>query len=153
MSSENTPPVDPHQPPPSGSSPQWQQPPAAYPAPGGAAPMTPADERTWATVAHVIPIAASILSAGFLGFVASLIVYLVYRDRGPFVRRFAANALNIQIMEFIAVVVSLPLMLVLVGFITLPLAIIVAAILHIIAAVRANQGEWYDPPMVPRFVK
>ncbi len=115
--------------------------------------MTPSAERSWAMIAHIIPIIASIVSAGFLGFVASLIVYLVYKDRGPFVRRFAANALNIQIMEFIGVCISAVLTIVLIGFVTWPLVIVAAFVLHVIAAVRANQGEWYDPPLVPRLVK
>ena len=38
------------------------------------------------------------LSGGFLGFVAALVMYLVFRDRGPFVRHHSANALNIQII-------------------------------------------------------
>lgn len=152
MSTDNTPPVQPGQPPAHTPPPPPVQPPMAYEQPGP--PMvTPAEERSWAMIAHLIPVAASILSAGTLGFVASLIVYLVNKDKGPFVRRFSANALNIQIMEFIGVVVSFVLMLVLVGFITLPIVLIVAFVLHVIAAVKANRGEWYDPPMVPRFVK
>ena len=34
---------------------------------------------------------------GLLGFVGSLVVYLLYKERGDFVRRHAANSLNIQI--------------------------------------------------------
>ena len=38
-------------------------------------------------VAHVVPLAATVLSAGTLGFVGSLVVFLLYKDRGPFVRQ------------------------------------------------------------------
>jgi uncharacterized protein len=117
------------------------------------APMTPAQERTWATLAHVVPLVAMVLSAGVLGFVGSLVIYLVARDRGPFVRQHAANSLNIQIVTGIVYLVSIPLMFVLVGFVTWGLALLFAIVVHIIAASRANAGQWYDPPLTPRFVK
>jgi uncharacterized Tic20 family protein len=94
-----------------------------------------------------------VVSAGTLGFVASLVIYLIYRDRGPFVRAHAANAVNVQLTALIGLVVSGLLMLVLVGFITYPLVVVAAVVIHVIAAMRANAGEWYDPPFTIRFVK
>ena len=52
----------------------------------GPNPMSPTQERTtgigsptgWRSV-------GTVLSGGFLGFVAALVMYLVFRDRGPFV--------------------------------------------------------------------
>jgi uncharacterized Tic20 family protein len=114
--------------------------------------MTPEQERTWATLAHVIPLAAFILSAGTLGFVASLVIYLVYKDRGPFVRAAAANSLNLQITVGIALLVSIPLMLLIVGFFTFAAASLFLIVIHIIAATKANAGEWYQPPLTARFV-
>ena len=61
-------------------------------------PISPSEERTWGMLSHVVPLAAMVLSAGTLGFVGSLVIYLLYKDRGPFVRRQAANSLNIQII-------------------------------------------------------
>lgn len=120
---------------------------------GGTEPMTPQQERSWATLSHVIPLALFILSAGTLGFVASLAIYLMYKDRGPFVRQNAANSLNIQIATGIGLIISAILMLVFVGFLTYPLVCLWAIVLHAIAASKANNGEWYTPPLVPRFVK
>ena len=40
-----------------------------------------------------------------LSFVGPLVIYLVYKDRDPFVRRHAANALNVQITLAIAYIV------------------------------------------------
>ena len=57
-------------------------------------PLTPTEERTWATIGHVVPLAATVLSAGTLGFVGSLVVYLLYKDRGPFVRAHTANSVS-----------------------------------------------------------
>ena len=103
--------------------------------------------------AHLVALGATVLSSGFLGFVCALVMYLVFRDRGPFVRAHAANALNIQILAGIVMLVSLPLMLVLVGFLTFGAAVLWAVIMHIIGAVKANSGEWWDPPLTPQFVK
>jgi uncharacterized Tic20 family protein len=117
------------------------------------APMKPSDERTAGMAAHGVTLAATILSSGFLGFVCALVMYLVFRDRGPFVRSHAANALNVQIMAGIVMLISLPLMLVLVGFLTFGAAVIWAIVMHIIGAVKANNGEWWSPALTPQFVK
>ena len=103
--------------------------------------------------AHGVALAATVLSGGFLGFVAALVMYLVFRDRGPFVRHHSANALNVQIIAGIVMLISLPLMFVLIGFVTFAAAWVFAVIVHIIGMVKANNGEWYTPPMTPQFVK
>jgi uncharacterized Tic20 family protein len=144
------------QPPPGYQAPPPHQPPGAQAyAPGytAAQPMTPDQERNWATLAHVVPLVAMVISAGTLGFVGSLVIYLLYRDRGPFGRQHAANSLNIQIITGIVLLISFPLMLLLVGFVTYFAALVFAFILHIIAAMKANQGEWYRPPLTPDWVK
>lgn len=124
------------------------------PAPGygqsGARPLTPTDEKTWAIAAHLSPFVASLVGLPFLG---PLVIYLVFRDRGPFVRHHSANALNIQIIAGIVMLISIPLMFVLIGFVTFAAAWIFAVVVHIIGAVKANNGEWYTPPLTPQFAK
>ena len=114
--------------------------------------VSPSEERTMGTLAHAIPLIAMVVSAGFLGFVASLVLYLVYKDRGPFARENAANSLNIQITTGIVLLISLPLMLILVGFLTWGLALVFAFVLHLLGAIKANRGEWWRPPMTLRLV-
>jgi uncharacterized Tic20 family protein len=114
--------------------------------------MTPAEEKNWGTIVHAVPAAALVLSAGTLGFVASLVIYLIYKDRGPFIRQQAANSLNIQIATLIGLVVSAVLMILLIGFVLYPLVIVWAVVLHVIGAMRSNRGEWWTPPMTPHFV-
>ena len=104
------------------------------------------------TLAHAIPLVAMVLSAGTLGFVASLILFLIYKDKGPFVRENAANSLNIQITTGIVLLVSIPLMFVLIGFLTFAAALVVAFVLHLIGLIRANRGEWWRPPLTLRLV-
>ena len=98
-------------------------------------------------------LAATIFSSGTLGFVCALVMYLVFRDRGPFVRHHAANALNIQIIAGIVILISIPFMLILIGFLTAAAAVVWAIVMHIIGAVKANNGEWWTPPLTPQFVK
>src|SRR3954469_22818772 len=115
--------------------------------------VSPSEERTMGTLAHAIPLVAMVVSAGFLGFVASLVLYVMYKDRGPFARENAANSLNIQITTGIVLLVSLPLMLVLVGFVTWGLALVFAFVLHLLGALQANRGEWWRPPLARRLVR
>lgn len=115
--------------------------------------LTPEQERTWGMLAHLVPAAAMVLSAGTLGFVGSVVIFLLYKDRGEFVRSNARNSLNVQILTLILCLISLPLMLVLIGFLTYGLALLGALIIHIVGAVKASRGEWFVPPFTPTFVK
>ena len=125
-----------------------------YRAPGNTRAMSPQDERTWGAIGHGAALVAMICSAGFLGFLGSLAVYVIYKDRGPFVRAHAANSLNVQITMFIWIVISIPMILLLgLGLLTLIAAPFVAGLLHVIGAMKAYQGEWWNPPLTPRFVK
>ena len=125
--------------------------------------MSPQQERTWGAISHAGAVVAMICSAGFLGFLASIAVYVVHKDRGPFVRAHAANSINVQISMFIWLVVATVLYVVL-GIVTLGIGfvlflpvflvpLVVAGILHVIGAVKAYNGEWWNPPMTPQFVK
>ena len=125
--------------------------------------MSPEDERTWGAISHAGAVVAMICSAGFLGFLASIAVYVIHKDRGPFVRAHAANSINIQITMFIWLVVlgivTIPIALLTLGLgliVMLPAlaaAFVFAGVLHVIGAVRAYNGEWWNPPFTPRFVR
>jgi uncharacterized Tic20 family protein len=115
--------------------------------------ITPSQERTLGAIAHGVPLIAMVISAGLLGFVGSLVIYLMYKDRGPFVRAHAANSLNVQIITGIVLLISFPLMLLLIGFLTYGLALVFAFVLHLLGAMKAYNGEWWSPPMTPKFVK
>ncbi|WP_426245284.1 DUF4870 domain-containing protein [Nocardioides sp. LHG3406-4] len=115
--------------------------------------VSPGQERTLGAVAHGVPLVAMVLSAGLLGFVGSLVIYLLYKDRGPFVRAHAANSLNVQIITGIVLLISIPLMFVLIGFVTYGIALVFAFVLHLLGTVKAHRGEWWNPPMTPRMVR
>jgi uncharacterized protein len=129
------------------------QPTNPYARAGGSAPLSPDQERTWGTVTHVIAGAAMILSAGTLGFVAALVIYLVYKDKGPFVRQHAADAVNIQLNALLWAIVGVILALVVIGFAILFVVPFVATVLHVIGAIKAYEGEVHWSPMTIRFVR
>ena len=118
-----------------------EQPPAYAPA----QPLSPSDERLWATLIHIGGI--------IIGFISPLIGYLVLKDRSPFVRDNARNALNFQITIAIAYIVGSILTLVVVGVIILLAAGVVNVIFSILAAVAANKGQTYKYPLAFPIVK
>ncbi len=107
-------------------------------------PMNPADEKLWATLTHIGGI--------FFSFIPALIAYLVLKDRGPFIRRHAATALNFQLTMVIAQLIGGILTFVLVGFLVLLAVSAMIIIFGIIAAIAANKGEWYSYPLTITFV-
>ncbi len=130
--------------PPTGAVPYAAPPgaPSYATAPGG---VSPSDERMWAIFAHLGPF--------IIGFLAPLIIFLVYKDRSEYIRDQSAEALNWQITLTIAAVVGFVLIIVLVGFVIL-LAVSVAGIVFgILAAIAANRGERYRYPWALRLVK
>ncbi|GAA3923066.1 DUF4870 domain-containing protein [Microbacterium invictum] len=127
-------------PPPPGTPPQ---PPYGGPA-AAPQPMSPADEKLWATLVHVGGI--------FLTILASLIGYLVLKDRGPFVRAHTATALNFQITMLIVEIVGWATSWLLIGFVLIGAAYVLRLVFSIIAAVKANQGEFYTYPLAIKFV-
>ena len=124
------------QPPPPGQNPGYGQ--------GPQATVSPSDARMWSIFAH--------LGGTFLSFLVPLVIYLVFKDRDPFVRRHSAQALNFHITLFIVYVVSIPLILILVGIFTLMAAAISAVVFSIIAAIAANDGREYTYPLVPQMI-
>jgi uncharacterized Tic20 family protein len=107
-------------------------------------PMSPQDEKLWATLTHIGGI--------LLAWIAPLIAYLVLRDRGPFIRQHTAAALNFQLTILIAYVVGAILSLVLIGYLLIFAAWALTIIFGIMAAIAANSGQYYKYPLSITFV-
>ena len=120
-------------------------PPSPYGASSTPSQLSPSDEKGWSLGTHLLCLVG--------GFLPPLIVWLVFKGRGPFLEHHAKEALNFQITVIIAAIVSGLLILALVGFVLLPLVGIWAFIMPIVAAVKANSGEWYRYPLTLRLVK
>ncbi len=119
---------------------------------GGSRAMSAQDERTWSVLAHLSMFLN--LVTGFLGPVAALIIYLVYRDRSPRVAFHALQSMWYQIAWLVIVAVgwilTTLLMVVLVGFLLIPV-MIVGSVLPLVhagyAAYKVSQGADYRYPV------
>ncbi len=139
---------------PAGSTPpppygQMPAPPQAGMYAGTLGPMAPQEERTWGMIAHLAPFAGGLIGLPFVG---ALVVFLMYKDRSPFVRRHALESLNFQITLLIGYIISAVLIIVLVGFVLLGILAIASIVLQIMAAVAANRGDEYRYPFTLRLV-
>ncbi len=111
--------------------------------------MSPADQRTWAVATHLSAFLAAVVALSFLG---PLIMYIVFKDRGAFIRHHSAEALNFQLTMWIGLLISFPLMLVLIGFLTAGAIAITMLVCHILGAVAASEGREFHYPLTIRFV-
>lgn len=124
-----------------------------YTAPG--APLTAADDKQWASFAHL---------GGILWFLPSLIIFLVFKDRGALTRQESKEALNWQITWILAWLVSVILGSILLATPAWPISFvfsllipwvlyIVNLVFSIIGFVRVNSGGTYRYPFNFRFIK
>jgi len=97
------------------------------------------DDRTWAMLAHL----SQILGVGFIG---PLVVWLIYKDKSPFVADQAKEALNFNLCLLLMSLLLIPTC---IG----PMIIGIGAIVYvIIAAMEANKGVWYRYPYIFRMI-
>jgi uncharacterized Tic20 family protein len=149
MSYDQQPPAGGQQQPPFGGQPQQpyggqpQQPYGTQPQ----QPLRPDEEKTWSLLAH--------LGGIIFSFIAPLVIWLVFKGRGPFLDDQAKEALNFQITVTIAYIASGILAGVTFGVLFfLPFVVgVVALVFSILAAVAVNKGEWYRYPLTLRLVK
>jgi uncharacterized Tic20 family protein len=145
--SEQVPPPQPPPPPPSGPPPGGG-PPAG--GPPGQRPLPPDQERLWAMLAHLLSFVAAYL---FLGFVAPLVVMLVFGPRSAYVRAHAVESLNFNLSWLLYAIVGLLLLVIGIGVLILLALGIAYVVLIVIASIRANNGEFFRYPLTIRFVR
>lgn len=133
------------------------EPPPAATAPTPPQPLSPADERLWAMLAHLSVLLN--LVTGFLGVAAALAIYLVYRDRSRYVAYQSLQALLFQaifwagggvliglIWGFVGILSALIIGIILIPFAliaTLVLALfpLIAVVYGIVGGIQCNNGE------------
>ena len=127
------------------------------PAPGmppSAAPLSEAEDRQWASFANL---------GGIIGLLPSLVIYLVFKDRGAFTREESKEALNFQIVVTIGhiaiIIINTILTAVtfgiwgLIGWI-LPLGLwVLSLIWSIMGFSKAKDGIAYRYPLNFRIIK
>jgi hypothetical protein len=116
-------------------------------------PLSPADERTWAMLAHLSVLLNMV--TGFFGPLAALLIYLIYRDRSRYVAYQAMQSFVFQliwwvgggILAAIAWTISGLLSIVVIGLCLMPIALIIsliplaALVYGVIGALETNQGK------------
>ncbi|WP_449446164.1 DUF4870 domain-containing protein [Thermomonas brevis] len=120
------------------------------------------DERQWAMFAHLSALLGGLLTSPFGGwgfFLGPLVIWLMKKDEMPFVADQAKEALNFNITVSAIFLILLVLTVVTLGIgilISGPLMLvvgIVALVLIIMAAIKANEGVAYRYPLTIRLVK
>ncbi len=125
--------------------------PAPAAAPQPAAPLTEAEDKQWASFAHF---------GGILWILPSLIIWLVFKDRGPKTNVEGKEALNWQITFLIGWfalwILGLILLFTGIGVIFTLLAwalYIINVVFSILGGVKVNGGGSYRYPFNFRFIK
>jgi uncharacterized Tic20 family protein len=128
------------------------QPPGAVPpgGPPGQAPLPPDQERLWAMLAHLLSFVAAYIALGFL---APLVVLLIFGPRSAYVRAHAVESLNFNLSWLIYAIIGVVLIVIGIGLLILIALGIAYVILVIIASVRANNGEFFRYPLTIRFIR
>ncbi len=117
---------------------------ATPPAAAAAAPLDQTADRQWASFAHL---------GGIIGFVPSLIIWLVFKDRGAFTNTEGKEALNFQITVLIAYVVGSILSVIGVGLLISLAAWVLAIVFSIMGFLKAKDGVGYRYPFAIRLIK
>ena len=110
----------------------------------GAPQLSEAEDRSYAGLAQIL---------GILGFLPSLIIWLVFKDRGPKTNEMGKEALNFQITMIIVEIVGYVLSVVFIGTILIIAAWALRIIFSIIAFTKVQAGESYKYPLTIRLIK
>src|SRR5215204_5095755 len=141
--SQQGPPPPPQPPlPPGGGPPGGGQP--------GQPPLSADQERLWGMLAHLLSFVAAYIA---LGFVAPLVVLLVFGPRSAFVRAQAVESLNFNLSWLLYAIVSVVLIFIGIGILLLIALGLAYLVLIVIASVRANAGEFFRYPLTIRFIR
>ncbi len=111
------------------------------------------DEKLWAMLAHLAGLLGYV--GGILQYVAPLVIYLVYKDKSRFVAFHALQSLYFQLAVLVASIALGAVAIATCGIgAGLLVALGVGAIVYVIvAAIKANQGEWFEYWLVGQWAR
>ena len=115
-------------------------------------PLSQSDERTWAMLAHLSTLLN--LITGFLGPIAALVIYLVFKDRSRFVAYQSMQSFVFQLVFWLGAgvlaaiiwTISLLFSIVIVGLCLIPVAFVIslvpfaALVYSVFAAIQCSEG-------------
>jgi len=118
--------------------------------PGGTPASPRGDERILAIFAHLSPIIASLVTAGWLSLVGPLIVWLIWKNSSPLARTASATSFNFNITIWVAQVLGwimiISIILLPIGLVFLFVPTVLQWVFSIIGAVKAASGTAYKYP-------
>lgn len=88
-----------------------------------------------------------------IGAIITIVLWQTQKDKMPALDIHGKNAVNWMISSLIYMAVSVPLMFVLIGFLLVPVIWILMIVFPIIAALKANNGEYWEYPLTIKFLK
>lgn len=109
------------------------------------------EERLWGMLCHLSVFSAHFIPLGNI--IAPLIIWQIKKEDSSFIAYHGKEALNFQISIIIYISIAAILSFFLIG---LPLLFglwIFSLIIVIIAALKANDGQYYRYPLTIRFIK
>lgn len=116
------------------------------------------EEGTWSVLAHLSMLLN--LVTGFLGPVAALVIWLVYRDRSPRIAFHALQSMWYQVAWLLILAIGWTitglLTLVLIGFLFVPVMALISIVPFVhsaYAAYKVSSGEDYRYPLVADLIQ
>ncbi|REK19066.1 MAG: DUF4870 domain-containing protein [Planctomycetota bacterium] len=115
-------------------------------------PVLSADVRNWAMLCHLSALLAFI--PPFVGVILGpLLLWLIKGKEHPYIDEHGKESLNFQISIIIYSILLIPTVCIGIGVVLLPALWLADAVLIIMAAMKASNGEAYRYPMCIRLVQ
>ncbi len=110
------------------------------------------DERTLATIAHLGPFLGAMIP-GLGNILLPFLIWFFKKDESDYIDRHAKEALNFQLSITVLLVAAGILIFLAVGIFILPVLVMVDIVFSVIAAIKANRGEFYQYPLNFNWIK
>lgn len=121
------------------------------PIPSSPVPFSDSDARMWAMLTHLSALTGMFTLIGSL--VGPILVWQIQKEKSAFIDFHGKEAVNFNITIAIAAGISFVLMILLIGIVLLWIVGAVWLVFTVIAAIKANNGEYYRYPISIRFIK
>ncbi len=109
------------------------------------------EQRTWGMVCHLAAFVGYVIPFGHL--IGPLVVWLLKKDKMPFVADQGRESLNFQITMSIGYLIGFVLHLILVGWLVLTALFLINVLFVVMATLATNEGKHYRYPISLRLVK
>ncbi|SDZ74032.1 hypothetical protein SAMN02910418_00057 [Bowdeniella nasicola] len=108
-------------------------------------------DKTLGMLTNLSPLIAMVITVNFASLIAPWVMWLLYKEKSPFVRRCAAHTFNFDLSMWVVAIIGwamiLSIILSPIGIVLVGLSGLAQIILHIVGALQANKGLVYNYPM------